>query len=126
MSALKCFRSLVRDLKEITMNPAESYRQQFIRFFRNENVRRIWQEIESMPLTEVMRELVIQSCSTKGSEKILRERLLRAQTRLVLGEILFVPWLEKYDVADSEHTFVGGYWFAFGNYSGRRSIGVYT
>lgn len=41
-----------------------------------------------------------------GSDKILRERLLRAQTRLILGEVLTVPWMEKYDAADSEYIFV--------------------
>lgn len=79
----------------------ENYRRKFIPLLNCRDSAAIWLGILNTPLEEVVAELSQQGCSTRGSDQVLRERLFRLRTKILFGEVVYVPWSKTYDRASA-------------------------
>lgn len=70
-------------------------------FLEHHGARLLWREIRRLTMEKVFSELVKKECSVANSRLILRKCVFPLNIKIRLDNVVFVPWLIKYDPSDS-------------------------
>lgn len=82
------------------------YRRRMCELIKIPNVSQAWEVINAMQVGQVVTSLLRHQLCISGTSQVLRERLLKAEMRLALPEEVDVPFVERYDLGQSDKIFL--------------------